>query len=79
MGARQPARAAYRLGAGARQAARRASAGGGYVNFIEAEDRGRIRAAYGGNYGRVAQIKAAYDPENFFRINNNISPGGSGG
>ncbi len=63
----------------ARQAARRASAGGGYVNFIGAEDRGRIRAAYGGNYGRLAQIKAAYDPENFFRINNNISPGGSGG
>ena len=58
----------------ARQAAQRASAGGGYVNFIAAEDPGRIRAAYGGNYARLAQVKAAYDPENVFRVNNNIPP-----
>jgi hypothetical protein len=58
----------------ARQAARSASAGGGYVNFIGAEDPGRIPAAYGGNYGRLARIKAAYDPENFFHFNNNIPP-----
>jgi FAD/FMN-containing dehydrogenase len=59
----------------ARQAARRASAGGGYVNFIGA-DQGpdRIRAAYGGNYERLTQVKAVYDPDNFFRLNNNIPP-----
>jgi FAD/FMN-containing dehydrogenase len=58
-----------------RQAAQRASAGGGYVNFIGA-DQGpdRVRAAYGGNYERLRRIKAAYDPGNFFRINNNIPP-----
>jgi FAD/FMN-containing dehydrogenase len=60
---------------GARRAARHASAGGGYVNFIGA-DQGpdRVRAAYGGNYERLAQIKATYDPGNFFHSNNNIPP-----
>jgi len=59
----------------ARQAAWRVSAGGGYVNFLGA-DQGpdRVRAAYGGNYARLAKVKAAYDPGNFFRINNNIPP-----
>ena len=58
-----------------RQAAQRASAGGGYVNFVDASQGfDRIRAAYGGNYDRLAQIKAAYDPGNFFHINNNIPP-----
>lgn len=57
--------------------ARRASAGGGYIHFI-GEDQGsdRVRAAYGGNYERLAQVKAAYDPDNFFRVNHNIAPAG---
>ena len=64
----------------ARQAARRVSAGGGYVNFIEADrGPGRIQAAYGGNYRRLARIKAAYDPDNFFRLNNNIPPAARAG
>ena len=66
-----------------RQAARRDWAGGGYVNFIESgQNTDRVRAAFGGNYARLAQIKAAYDPDNFFRINNNIPPAvrsGNGG
>ena len=50
-------------------------AGGAYVNFMmEGEGDERIRATYGDNYERLAQIKAKYDPENFFRVNQNIRP-----
>jgi FAD/FMN-containing dehydrogenase len=33
-----------------------------------------VRAAYGDNYDRLAKIKTSYDPENLFRINQNIHP-----
>ncbi len=54
------------------------SSGGAYVNFMM-EDEGpeRIRATYGENYDRLAAIKAKYDPENFFRVNQNILPRGA--
>ena len=45
--------------------------GGVYVNFIT-EDEERVAAAYGGNYDRLADIKRRYDPENLFRVNQNI-------
>lgn len=48
---------------------------GGYVNFLMGEeDEARVAAAYGRNYPRLAEIKAKYDPENLFRINQNIAP-----
>ncbi len=50
------------------------SAGGGYVNFMMEEGDDRVRATYGDNYARLAQIKARYDPENLFRVNQNIPP-----
>jgi FAD/FMN-containing dehydrogenase len=50
------------------------SAGGGYVNFLMEEGQDRIRATYGENYDRLAQIKAKYDPDNFFHVNQNIIP-----
>ncbi|MEO8025484.1 MAG: FAD-binding oxidoreductase [Bryobacteraceae bacterium] len=50
------------------------SAGGAYVNFMMEEGDDRIRATYGENYDRLAAIKAKYDPENFFRVNQNIQP-----
>jgi FAD/FMN-containing dehydrogenase len=50
-------------------------AGGAYVNFMmEGEGEDRIRATYQNNYERLAQIKAKYDPNNFFRVNQNIHP-----
>ena len=52
------------------------SAGGAYVNFMMDEGTDRVRAAYGPNYNRLARIKSSYDPDNFFRINQNIPPGG---
>ncbi len=47
---------------------------GGYVNFLAADDQGRIEANYGGNYGRLREIKRRYDPDNMFRHNQNIAP-----
>jgi FAD/FMN-containing dehydrogenase len=50
-------------------------AGGAYVNFMmDDEGENRIRETYGNNYERLARIKAQYDPENFFRVNQNIRP-----
>ncbi|MGE5224178.1 MAG: FAD-binding oxidoreductase [Omnitrophica WOR_2 bacterium] len=50
------------------------SLGGGYVNMIMDEGTDRVQAAYGENYARLAQIKARYDPQNFFHVNQNIAP-----
>jgi FAD/FMN-containing dehydrogenase len=49
-------------------------AGGAYMNFMMEEGEDRIRAAYRGNYDRLAAVKAKYDPSNFFRVNQNIRP-----
>lgn len=48
--------------------------GGGYVNFMMEEGDDRVRATYRHNYDRLAVVKAKYDPENFFRGNQNIRP-----
>jgi FAD/FMN-containing dehydrogenase len=50
------------------------SAGGAYMNFMMEEGDERVRAAYGGNYDRLARIKRKYDPANLFRVNQNIAP-----
>jgi len=34
----------------------------------------RVRAAYGENYRRLAQLKRRYDPDNLFRMNQNVLP-----
>ena len=47
--------------------------GGVYVNFIS-EDENRIQGAYGANYERLSEVKAKYDPDNFFSVNQNVSP-----
>ncbi len=50
------------------------SMGGAYVNFMMDEGQERVQATYRGNYARLAEIKAKYDPDNFFRVNQNIRP-----
>ena len=50
------------------------SAGGAYVNMMMDEGEERIRASYRDNYPRLAQVKAHYDPDNLFRVNQNIKP-----
>ena len=47
---------------------------GGYVNFMSDDDGHRAPANYGANYKRLASVKAAYDPDNVFRVNQNIEP-----
>jgi len=50
-------------------------ADGRYVNYLDDDETGEpIAAAYGPNYRRLQQVKARYDPTNFFRMNQNIVP-----
>jgi FAD/FMN-containing dehydrogenase len=48
---------------------------GVYVNHLGSDDDPRIANAYGENFERLKAIKKKYDPDNFFRLNNNIKPG----
>lgn len=50
------------------------SDGGAYVNMMMEEGDERVRASYGPNYERLRSIKAKYDPNNFFHVNQNIPP-----
>lgn len=47
----------------------------GYINFQTFDNMSaEVRSAYGSNLPRLAEIKAKYDPDNFFRMNHNIPP-----
>jgi FAD/FMN-containing dehydrogenase len=47
----------------------------GYVGFLGDEGEARVQAAYpGATYHRLAAVKAQYDPDNLFRLNQNIPP-----
>jgi hypothetical protein len=45
-------------------------------SVIMEEGGDRVRATYGSNYERLAEIKHKYDPSNLFQLNQNIKPAG---
>ncbi len=47
---------------------------GGYINFMQDDDYGRIRDNYRQNYDRLVEVKRAYDPGNVFHLNQNVAP-----
>ena len=47
-----------------------------YVNFMTEEEGQRVEEAYGDGYGRLVELKNKYDPNNMFRLNQNIRPNG---
>jgi hypothetical protein len=49
--------------------------GGGYVNFMMGDEGdARLKATYGDNFARLTKVKRKYDPNNVFRVNQNIKP-----
>ncbi len=50
------------------------SQAGGYVNFASGDDQEKVAENYGANYGRLREVKRQYDPDNLFRLNQNIRP-----
>ena len=50
------------------------SSGGAYSNFMMDEGEDRVKASYKHNYKRLVGIKKKYDPNNLFRVNQNIKP-----
>lgn len=55
-------------------AARPHAVGTAYINFMPGDEAERVEAAYAGNYRRLAELKARYDPMNLFRMNQNVRP-----
>ncbi len=47
---------------------------GGYINFMSEDDQQRIKANYKDNYARLVEAKRKWDPDNLFRVNQNIRP-----
>ena len=51
---------------------------GGYINFMSGDDDHRTADNYGATHERLAAVKATYDPDNFFHVNQNIAPAKGG-
>ncbi|RTE51980.1 FAD-binding oxidoreductase [Arenibacter aquaticus] len=50
------------------------SSGGAYSNFMMEEGQERVKESYRQNYGKLVEVKQKYDPNNLFRVNQNIAP-----
>jgi len=61
------------------EAAKPYAVGTAYINFMPEDEGDRVEAAYAGNYQRLGEIKRRYDPDNLFRMNQNVKPGGEAG
>ena len=47
---------------------------GVYVNFMSGDEDDRVPEAYRQRWDRLVAVKSHYDPDNFFRLNQNIPP-----
>lgn len=47
---------------------------GGYTNFMAGDDERRVRENYGASYDRLAVVRRVWDPDNMFRLNQNVQP-----
>ena len=47
---------------------------GVYVNFMSGDEQDRVPEAYRERWDRMVAVKSHYDPDNFFRLNQNVSP-----
>jgi FAD/FMN-containing dehydrogenase len=48
---------------------------GVYVNFMSGDEQDRVSEAYQEHWDRMVAVKSHYDPDNFFRLNQNVRPG----
>src|SRR5437879_4840720 len=60
--------------AGARRSLRPSMTPGVYVNFMSGDEDDRVPEAYQQRWERLVAIKSHYDPDNLFRLNQNIRP-----
>jgi hypothetical protein len=47
---------------------------GAYINFMSGDEQDRVPEVYQERWDRMVTIKSRYDPNNFFRLNQNVPP-----
>ncbi|MCR9957039.1 FAD-binding oxidoreductase [Vibrio parahaemolyticus] len=50
------------------------ASGGAYINFLTQDEAKRTESAYGPTFARLQEVKKKFDPNNLFRMNQNIKP-----
>jgi hypothetical protein len=59
------------------QSLRHSMTPGVYINFMSGDEDDRVIEAYRERWERLIKVKSHYDPDNFFRLNQNIPPQGN--